>query len=97
MTAFHRAELVANLHPGDAAFQARINGAAGALVSGGYSLPAAQSAALHLLDRVVQAQAMTMAYNNAFILLGLTFLLALPATLLLRKPKRGGAAPAEAH
>jgi len=98
MTAFHRAELVANLHPGDVTFQARLNGAASALMtSGGYSLASAQTAALHLLDRAVQAQAMTMAYNNAFILLGLTFLLALPATLLLRKPKRGGAAPAEAH
>ncbi len=97
MTAYHRAELVANLHPGDAAFQARLDGATGALVGGGFSLPAAQSAALHLLDRAVQAQALTMAYNNAFILLGLTFLLALPATLLLRKPRRGGGAAGEAH
>jgi len=98
MTAFHRAELVANLHPGDATFQARLNGAAGALVArGGYSFTSAQAAALHLLDRTVQAQAMTMAYNNAFILLGLTFLLALPAVLLLRRPKRGAPAPAEAH
>ena len=97
MTAFHRAELVTNLHPGDPAFQARLNGAAGALTAGGYSPAAAQAGALHLLDRAVQAQASTMAYNNAFILLGLTFLLALPAVLLLRKPKRGGAAPAEAH
>jgi hypothetical protein len=38
-----------------------------------------------------------MAYNNAFILLGLTFLAALPAVLLLRKPKRGAAPAAEAH
>jgi DHA2 family multidrug resistance protein len=98
MTAFHRAELVANLHPGNATFQARLNGAAGALVArGGYSFTSAQAAALHLLDRTVQAQAMTMAYNNAFILLGLTFLLALPAVLLLRRPKRGAPAPAEAH
>ena len=97
MTAYHRAELVANLHSGDAAFQARLNGGAGALMAGGYSPAAALSASLHLLDRAVQAQAMTMAYNNAFILLGLTFLLALPATLLLRKPKRGAPAPAEAH
>jgi len=98
MTAFHRAELVANLHPGNATFQARLNGATGALVArGGYSFTSAQAAALHLLDRTVQAQAMTMAYNNAFILLGLTFLLALPAVLLLRRPKRGAPAPAEAH
>ena len=98
MSAFHRAELVSNLHPGDALFTARLNGAAGALVAGGgYSPAAAQAAALHLLDRTVQAQASTMAYNNAFILLGLTFLLALPAVLLLRRPKRGAPAPAEAH
>jgi len=97
MTAFHRAELVANLHSGDTTFQARLNGAAGALVAGGYSPAAAQAAALHLLDRAVQAQAMTMAYNNAFILLGLTFLLALPAVLLLRRPKRGSGPTAEAH
>ena len=97
MTAFHRAELVANLHPGDVTFQARLSGAAGALMAGGYSASSAQTAALGLLDRTVQAQAVTMAYNNAFILLGLTFLLALPAVLLLRKPRRGAPAPAEAH
>ena len=97
MTAFHRAELVGNLHPGDSIFQARLNGAASALRAGGYDLVSAQAAALHLLDHAVEAQAVTMAYNNAFILLGLTFLLALPAVLLLRKPKRGAAPAAEAH
>ena len=98
MTAYHRADIVSHLHPGDAAFAARINGIAGGLAArGGYTAEAAQAAALRVLDHLVQAQAMTMAYNNAFILLGLTFLLALPAVLLLRRPKRGGAAPAEAH
>ena len=97
MTAFHRAELVSNLHPGDAIFQARLSGAAAALRAGGYDLASAQTAALHLLDRTVEAQAVTMAYNNAFILLGLTFVVALPAVLLLRKPKRGAAPPAETH
>ena len=67
------------------------------MVNGGYSLVSAQAAALHLMDRLVQAQAMTMAYNNAFILLGLTFVLALPAVLLLRRPNRGAPAVAEAH
>ena len=97
MTAFHRAELVGNLHPGDALFQARLSGAASALQAGGYDLASAQAAALRLLDRAVEAQAVTMAYNNAFILLGLTFLVALPAVLLLRKPRRGAAPAAEAH
>ena len=97
MTAYHRAELVSSLNAGNAAFTQRLSGAAGALVGDGYSPAAAQAGALRLLDHVVQAQASVMAYNNAFILLGLTFLLALPAVFLLRNPKRGGAAPAEAH
>ena len=88
---------MSNLHPGDPIFQARLNGAAGALTAGGYSASSAQAAALRLLDHTVQAQAVTMAYNNAFILLGLTFVVALPAVLLLRKPKRGAAPAAEAH
>ena len=50
-----------------------------------------------LVDRTVQAQATVMAYNNAFILLGITFLIAMPAVLLLRRPKRTAAPPAEAH
>jgi len=98
MTAYHRADIVASLHPGDPVFQGRLNGTAGALtVSGGFSPTTAQEAALRALDHLVQAQAATMAYNNAFILLGLSFLLALPAVLLLRSPKRGAPAPAEAH
>ena len=98
MTAYHRADLVSHLHPGDPLFQQRIHGAAGALIAnGGYSLASAQAAALHLMDHLVQAQAMTMAYNNAFILLGLTFVLALPAVLLLRRPSRGAPMAAEAH
>ncbi len=98
MTAYHRADIVANLSQGDVTFQSRLNGIAGGLVAnGGYSLASAQEAALRLMDRLVQVQAMTMAYNNAFILLGLTFILALPAVLLLRRPKRGAPAPAEAH
>ena len=98
MTAYHRADIVSGLHSGDPVFQDRLSGAARALVAnGGYSLASAQEAALHLLDRLVQAQAMTMAYNNAFILLGLTFVLALPAVLLLRKPKGSVQPSAEAH
>jgi len=56
-----------------------------------------------MIDRTLQAQASTqaqaptMAYNNAFILLGLSFLFALPAVLMLRKPRHGAAPAAEAH
>jgi DHA2 family multidrug resistance protein len=66
-------------------------------MSDGYSASAAHAAATGVVDRLVQVQSIVMAYNNAFILLGVVFLFAMPAVLLLRKPKRGAAAPAEAH
>ena len=97
MSAYHRAELVSSVNAGNAAFTQRLSGGVGLLVSNGYSLAAAQAGSLRLLDHAVQAQASVMAYNNAFILLGLTFLLALPAVLMLRKPKRGAGPAAEAH
>ena len=97
MTAYHRADIVASLYNGNQVFQDRLSGIAEGLVSSGYSQAAAQAAALRVLDRTVEAQASTMAYNNAFILLGLTFLVALPTVLMLRKPRRGAAPPAEAH
>ncbi len=97
MTAYHRADIVSSLYNGNQIFQDRLNGIAGGLISDGYSAASAQAAALGVLDRTVAAQASTMAYNNAFILLGLTFVIALPAVLMLRKPRRGAAPPAEAH
>ena len=97
MTAYHRYDLVASLNTGNVTVDDRINGIAGALLGDGYSAGSAHTAALGILDRTVQAQASVMAYNNAFILLGITFLIAMPAVLLLRRPRRGAAPPAEAH
>ncbi len=97
MTQYHRADIVSSLYSGNSIYQDRLSGFAGALMANGYSASAAQAGALRVLNETVQAQASVMAYNNAFILLGLTFLLAMPAVLLLRKPRRGAAPPAEAH
>jgi DHA2 family multidrug resistance protein len=97
MTQYHRADIVSSLYSGNQVYQERLSGAAGALMANGYSATAAQAGALHILNGTVQAQASVMAYNNAFILLGITFLVAMPAVLLLRKPRRGAAPPAEAH
>jgi DHA2 family multidrug resistance protein len=97
MTAYHRADIVASLHSGNQVFQDRLRGIAAGLISDGYSAASSQAAALGVLDRTVAVQASVMAYNNAFILLGLTFMIALPAVLMLRKPRRGAAPPAEAH
>jgi DHA2 family multidrug resistance protein len=96
MTQFHRENLVSNLYTGNVTLDQRIAGLAGAMVSNGYSQTSAHAAALGLINQTVQIQATVMSYNNAFILLGVTFLIAMPAVLLLRKAKRG-AAPVEAH
>lgn len=97
MTAFHRSNLASDLFVGSTNLQDRIAGITGKFIGNGYSPTAAHSAALGVIDHTLQAQASTMAYNNAFILLGLSFLFALPAVLMLRKPRRGAAPAAEAH
>lgn len=97
MTSYHRANLVSNLYSGNVTFDQRVAAIAGGMQAHGFGPTEAHTMALGIISRTVQAQAMTMAYNNAFILLGLSFVFALPAVLLLRRAKRGGGAPAEAH
>jgi DHA2 family multidrug resistance protein len=54
----------------------------------------ARLAALKRLSMIVRREALTLTYNDVLLLMALTFLCALPLTLLLAKPK---AATAEAH
>jgi hypothetical protein len=55
----------------------------------------AHLAALKRLTLMVRREALTLTYNDVFLLMALTFLLAIPLTMLLKKPKP--AAPVEAH
>ncbi|MEO7715446.1 MAG: DHA2 family efflux MFS transporter permease subunit [Capsulimonas sp.] len=96
MTEFHRYNLVGRLYQGNVILDQRVAGITAGMISKGLSPDAAHTAALTLVSHTVQAQAMTMAYNNAFILLGITFLIAMPAVLLLRRPKKGAGAGASA-
>ncbi len=95
MTQFHRANLVGDLYNGSAALADRQNGLAQTLTggSGGYALAQAKPAALGLIDQAVQTQAQTLAYNNAFLMIGVVFVFVFPALFLLKKPA-GGAPPA---
>jgi len=91
--AYHRANLVAHLDAGNALFMSRMAGATANFTSAGFSPTDAHLAALHSLDRTVMTSAATMSYNDAFLLLGLTFVAATPALLLLgrtKKPPPGG-------
>ena len=56
---------------------------------------AAHLSALKLLDQMVQAQALTLTYNDVLMLMAGAFFIVLPLTFLLAKPTMGGAA--EAH
>ena len=57
------------------------------MLAHGYGPAAAKSAALGMIDRSVQAQAYVMAYNDGFLLLGIAFIIASPAILLVRAGK----------
>ena len=98
MQAYHRANLVANLYPGNPLYTQSIRSAAQNIVTNtGHSMADAQAGALHILDGRVMAQASTMAYNDAFLLLGLTFLFSVPAVFLLRKAKKAAAGGGGGH
>ena len=96
MTAYHRAVLAGDLFAGDTTLADRQSGLAQSLTAHGYGLAQAHSTALGMIDQVVNAQAQTMAYNNAFVLIGIAFAFFFPVILLLQKPKPG-AAPAAMH
>jgi len=86
--AYHRANLVAHLDAGNAFFLSRMTGATASFAADGKSPTDAHQAALRSLDGVVQINASTMSYNDAFLLLGITFVLATPALLLLGRVKK---------
>ena len=95
-TQIHRADLVSNVYAGNPLVEQRLQAFTANLLAHGYSPDAARQAALGLLDQQVTRQAAMLSYNDAWMLLLLTFLIVSPAILLLRRPKgpgrRGGRA-----
>ena len=97
MTIYHRANLSQYIYAGNPALAERQQEYISLLLTRGFTLAQAQSASLGLINRNVFEQASTMAYNNGFTLIMLVFIVAAPTILLLRAPKKGTAAPADAH
>ena len=95
-TQIHRADLVSNVYPGNPLVQQRLQAFTANLMAHGYSLDAARQGAYAILDQQVTRQSAMLSYNDAWMLLLLTFLAVSPAILLLRRPK-GRAAPVDAH
>jgi len=95
MTHYHRADLVSAIYSGNTTYLSRVRAATAMFINHSYSAASAHSAAIAVINLSLQRQSVTMAYNDAFILLGLAFLVTMPTVLLLRKPATHAAAPAE--
>jgi MFS transporter, DHA2 family, multidrug resistance protein len=93
---YHRVDLLANVYPGQPLMDERLRAMTANLVAHGYNPEAAQRGALALLDQQVMRQASMLSYNDAWMLLLITFIAVSPAILLLRR-HRGAAAPVDAH
>jgi DHA2 family multidrug resistance protein len=96
-TQVHRVDLLTNIYPGNPLVDQRLRVLTANLLSHGYGPDAAQRGAMALLDQETMRQASMLSYNDAWMLLLLTFICVAPAILLLRKPRGRAAVPAEAH
>jgi DHA2 family multidrug resistance protein len=99
MTEFHRTVLASYIYPGNPAFEQRYQMLSQSLMTHNYDVVTAKQGALAIINGTVQQQSMVMAYNDAFLLIGLSVVVVSPALLLLRsrKKKNGGAPAAEAE
>jgi len=88
-TTFHRARLVDHLTPYDVWTPQFLEGLTGRLASSGVPPGVAEDNALKLLAGAVRRQAMMLAYNDVFWMMGMCFVLCLPLLLLLgrRRPR----------
>jgi DHA2 family multidrug resistance protein len=96
-TQIHRVDLVANIYPGRLLVDERLQALTANLVAHGYGPDAARRGALALLDQEVVRQASMLSYNDAWMLLLISFLVVSPAIFLLRKPGASSRAPVDAH
>jgi DHA2 family multidrug resistance protein len=84
-TQVHRVELISHLTVGNQDMQERIAIQSAGLAEKGLSLVDAHLASLQLLNNTVQRQAVTMAYNDAYLLVGMALALMFPAAFLFKK------------
>ena len=95
--AYHRADLSVNFYAGNPLFQERYQAIVSGLAAQGASLVEAQQRALAVLDGTLMRQASMRAYNDAWLLLLVSFVCVLPAVFLLKRPRPRTAVPADAH
>jgi MFS transporter, DHA2 family, multidrug resistance protein len=90
---FHQSRLVESVIPSSVQYQDTLHQVTSYFVGQGSSLLQAQQQAIQWIGQQVQTQASFLAYMDAFWVLMLIALSAVPLALALRKVKLGGAAP----
>jgi len=88
-TQIHRVDLVTDVAAGSPLTIQRLQALQIPFIKQGMSSYEAQHAAIGLLDKQITLQAAMLSYNDAWILLLLTFVAVSPAILLLKRPKHG--------
>jgi len=79
----HRVELLQHYTADNGIFMQRLEGLSGGLAAHGMGVTEAHHGALHLLEQGLMRQAMSMSYNDAFLIMLIVNLITLPAVLLL--------------
>jgi DHA2 family multidrug resistance protein len=87
MMQFHRSDLIANTAITNPLFLQRVAMIAGALHARGYGLSDAKAGALAAVNMTVQAQSATLAYDDAFIVVAVVFVVVLPLLVFFRPSK----------
>jgi DHA2 family multidrug resistance protein len=87
MAACHRTALVSNLTASDQSgvFYPRVAGVGAGLMAKGMNSVSAHFASLALVDHAVQIQSMTMAYDDAYLLVGAVFAVLIPSVFLFKR------------
>ncbi len=93
-TAFHVAELSQATTANSAAAQERVAQIAAGMLHGGSDPAFATMRSLKAIAGEIQRQALVMSYIDGFWLMGIGVLVAIPATLFLKRSSGGGAAMA---
>jgi DHA2 family multidrug resistance protein len=89
--AVHRTDLITRVTDGDPAFTARLDSYTRYFVGKGAVLADARHQALGLVDNAVARQSNVLSFGDAYLLLGICFVVCLPLLLLTRRKK--GARP----
>jgi MFS transporter, DHA2 family, multidrug resistance protein len=96
-TQVHRVDLLSNVYAGNPLVDERLRMFTANLVAHGFGPEAAQRGALALLEQQTMRQAAMLSYNDAWMLLLLTFLCVAPAIFFLRGTRGQGGPPVDAH